>query len=275
MKPTELPVTVGQILDTAGIHPVRVEAFAGEQRHRSWRITTATEILWVKIEMSISPVSGLCREAACLRALGPNPLPRLIYARIQPTMLVTAECPGRPVADCGEASSWAAGAASALGTFWRRRREAPRFAHAPGPDLFGDRPDLGRLLVEAAVNAPPALATLSNSLARDVRPEPIGLVHGSYDPDNVLVEAGRLTGLVDLEAVRFGPLAWDVATMADGLLESQGFAAARTWLACAAAIGAAPTAIAGYLALRACYRTAAAPDRVDHTSLLELVDALR
>jgi aminoglycoside phosphotransferase (APT) family kinase protein len=89
-----------------------------------------------------------------------------------------------------------------------------------------------------------------------VEPESVGLVHGSFDTDNVLMEPGGPPWLVDLEAARPGPVSLDVASMIGSLLESSRVLAADWVDAAERALIPSwnPVNVAGYLLLRTSYR---------------------
>jgi aminoglycoside/choline kinase family phosphotransferase len=105
-------------------------------------------------------------------------------------------------------------------------------------------------------------------------PEGTALVHGSLDPSNVLVtRRGRATFL-DLEAARGGPVSFDVASMAGGLLATHGRDVAGRWLAAAAQSVVAPSInVASHLALRAwnahCAEALSEGARVDIAGLVK------
>lgn len=46
--------------------------------------------------------------------------------------------------------------------------------------------------------------------AHDVTPGPIGLIHGDYQPGNVLFENGKMTGIIDWDLACLGPQNLDV-----------------------------------------------------------------
>jgi aminoglycoside phosphotransferase (APT) family kinase protein len=102
------------------------------------------------------------------------------------------------------------------------------------------------------------LTRIAARVAMDTTPEPVVLVHGSLDPDNVIVKGSRLSGLLDLEAARLGPASYDVASMTTGLAISAGPGRALEWLAaCEHAIPEiSRTNVCGFLLLRACFRRA-------------------
>lgn len=220
--------------------PTSIRACRVPQRHRSWSVSLGSGVCcWVKAGRHDSPVAGVRREAIVLERLdGAWSTPRLLASDPSIPAMATAHLDGRSLADCadGEVIERLASLADWVRAF---STDAPLQAYpcsvvAPW-DLFGAAPDVGRLLGPGARLWEATAKRAGLRPLAPVPPGPIagprGAVHGSFDEDNVLFDAaGTVSGVLDLEGARVGPVALDVAGMAVDLLLGRGPQTARAWL---------------------------------------------
>lgn len=263
---TATAALAGELADritALGYRVRQLTAFAGDQRHRSWRITVhGGPALWTKAERQHSPVAGVRQEAAALERLARLcQVPEMVaHGELSSgaAYLVTVEVPGQPLTGAMFRQAGTANAAAAvLGQFGALAGTGAGPCYL-GHHVFARKPDLVTLL-EAASGWLDAAALLVPALRDGLRhgfpAEPPRLVHGSFHPGNALVTPAGTVTLIDLEATRIGVASFDVAAMAGGLLSEGSAAAARTWLAEAIpALGLPAETIAGFLALRAWHR---------------------
>lgn len=159
----------------------------------------------------------LRREAFVLQALAASnlPVPRWITLEEQPTtvsLLMTA-LPGEPLS-----------ALLRRGVDDEVRRDLLRqfgqllaqiHATAPASILQTQRPWLERILDEARTNqlhgyAEPEAPPIEALVATCPPPTPEVLIHGDYTIDNVLVDGGKLTGVIDWGRGDLGDLRYDL-----------------------------------------------------------------
>lgn len=274
-----LPEQAADAVRGLGIDPRSAVAWVRDQRHESWRACGPVGGVWIKIERVASPIAGVEREADILTWLDTDSgrAPRLLArGRCESgrPFLVTAEITGTSISDA-PGGPWTHDAACALRAF--ASRPPPRWlAEQRGNDLFGDAPDLSALLRDAADNGP--LRELASRIGGRTTIQDVGLVHGSFDPDNVIACPYGRVAFVDFEATRVGPSSVDVAAMTAGLVLRDGHcAAARSWLsACATNLpDFHPVDVAGHILVRICHRRDAGelPQR-DHDALVSVVSEL-
>lgn len=269
-------------LAVAGHRARRIDAYTSIQRHRSWRVSTNQGAIWIKLEAQESPVAGVEREALILRSLRRNfPfIPNVVLSGRDSrgrSYLASTELRGTPIGDAVSGGDWITGVAYALKAFGDLAAHLPAAARWRGSDLFGDHPHLPSLLRQASTQANDELNRLAGEIAVRTTSEPVVLVHGSFEPDNVIVDGRRLIGLLDLEAARLGPASYDVASMMTSLAMSAGPGRALEWLAaCKEAIpGVLPINACGFMLLRACFRSAAgAVSAGERTRVLEVARRL-
>lgn len=227
-----------QLLGPISIKSVRPCPLA--QRHLSWAVALSSgERCWVKLGRHETAVAGVRREAAVLHQLDERWFaPRLMaYDRRRP-VIATQHLDGRMLAEHedDEVYDLLRPLASWLQSF---RTCGALAAHPPSVvaswDLFGTDPDVNRLLDDGAAFWTRAAhrrgIRASAVRQRRLRPAAGGVVHGSFDEDNLLIDDARaVSGVLDFEATRVGPSAIDVAGMAVDLLLHRGASLARAWL---------------------------------------------
>lgn len=272
------------ILAAQGWTASRVLPYVGEQRHRTVRAwVDGGRSVWLKVEAVRSPVAGVAHEAIVLaRLAGQAAIPTLLAQGIGPRglpFLVTAHIDGSPLEDRSEASPEVLGALACLLMDFSKSLDRSGLRTCTGLDVFAARPPLRDLLAGQArrggVDA--RTAALMTQLQGRVEPERVGLVHGSFDTGNVLVEPDGPLWLVDLEATRPGPVSLDVASMAGSIAEWSPEQAGK-WIGAAARVLGAdwnPVNVAGYLILRAAYRELAGVLTTSHRlAILDVVEDL-
>lgn len=232
-----------------------------EQRHRSIRVDLLDGTPgWLKVDRAGMALAGVQREAEVLQAnRHVDGLPQVLTAGTTSSgraFYLAAEVPGTPLSDrvdlvdhLPSVARWLVGFASTAIVV-----SYPPEAVATW-DLFGPRPDLHRLAVGA-------VAWAESRIARPVRlcagPDlSTAVLHGSFDPTNVLVDDDGRVGVLDLEAARPGPTVIDMAGMGCRLAP---LGAASEWQA---AVGAVTDvdhgALVGFTALRLWHLHQASP----------------
>jgi Ser/Thr protein kinase RdoA (MazF antagonist) len=188
-----------------------------EQRHMSTRVELSDGTRgWLKVDRAGMPLAGVQREAEVLQSNGHVAgLPRVLAAGTtasgRPFLLAT-EVPGTPLSQRADLVDHLPAIARWLIGFSSTAAVMPYPLGAVATwDLYGPRPDLHRLAFEAA-------AWAEGRIARPVQlgsdaDLPTAVVHGSFDPANVLVDDDGRVGVLDLEATRLGPTVIDVAGM--------------------------------------------------------------
>jgi aminoglycoside phosphotransferase (APT) family kinase protein len=222
-------------------------------------------VLWAKQEVASSPVAGVRRETALLATLHPHfeLVPDVVVCSkadegadtslddLVAPWLVTYNRPGRRlddvlrVADSMERRKILRSVAGKLAEFQALSNLLPEQQRWRGADLFGDAPHLLTLLAEGAAQLR-AQASSHESAGSDPdvdrrlvemaakrcdgwRPEEPALTHGSFDSWNVLSYGSTASAFLDLEATRFGPPSFDLASMTMSLAIDVDVAAARAW----------------------------------------------
>jgi aminoglycoside phosphotransferase (APT) family kinase protein len=204
------------------------ELLMGDHRNLVWtaREIATGKVLVIKTSRDLRTKGMIAREAIALRAMEGWPH--------VPTLRAAGALPGdRPflVTDALDGAPFAAALHRATG--------------GPPGELMRRLADW--LCDFSRRDVPPALAceagASSGSWAADYRPRGappvvVGLVHGSFDPGNVLVKGHgpdlRLAGILDFEASRPGSALIDIASMAVRLVIGGRADLCQLWLAAAA-----------------------------------------
>jgi hypothetical protein len=233
--------------------------YPGDQRHASWSFAGAHgERYWLKVEVSSAYFAGIANEARLLGALrGRADVPNLVVhssVGTAPHFLVTEDATeGRVETQPVMATDSAVDAVAVAYARFFACVDAYRFDRPTGHDLLVESPDLNLLLAGPLQGAAAAVwKTLVDDVRAAVRPELVGLVHGSLDRRNV-VFGPRGPVLLDLEVCRPGPASFDLAQMCGSLIDDGQTGCALTWLSrCRERLAATwrPVNIAGYLIVR-------------------------
>ncbi len=254
--------------EKAGYRIEGLRPFSKEQRHQSWRLATHRGPLWVKVESVSSPVAGVARESLVLSRLDGHfsHVPQLVAAghlHSGAPYMVTTEVGGRQMSNGAPSERTLSTVASGLRTFGECAVFLPSSLRWTVDDLFGDQPYLPALLLAASAGIRDAhLQSIAAHLADTEADESAVLLHGSLDPTNVMIDCsdqGRMSGFLDLEATRWGPASYDIATMATGVARLWGAPSSLRWVSmCERIFANVPrTRVAGFMILRAAFRSAA------------------
>ncbi len=232
----------------------RVESIKGplpNHRHAVYRLQIQSDghspnTWWLKSGQAPRRASGVAHEARVLDLVrGRLAAVPTIVARsdtieskpIDQAWFISLSLPGRPLA--AHQSPF-----DATALHWMKnwldhlsmcRPEAEHCAGACVRDgVFSEHPDLLALLETADATlgrSPIGARLLHRARAAAQTPTCSGVVHGSFDTRNVLVDArGNPTGVVDFEAARPGPPMLDVASMVCSLAMDISPELAKQWL---------------------------------------------
>ena len=220
---SELEEGLGRALARAGLPaPTRLERLTGGANMESWRFAAGGEDFVLRraptVEMMADRPFGHDVEAAVIRAArrGGVPAPE-VMVELEPedaigSGFVMRAIPGTPdprtILETGDAERLLADCAEALAAIHRvappdgvPARSVPEL-QAELREQFeasgGDRPIVALALRWLADNAPPP-------------PERMMLIHGDFRLGNLLVEHGRLTGVLDWELAHRGDAHEDLA----------------------------------------------------------------
>lgn len=142
-------------ITAAGYRVHQLTAFAGDQRHRPWRIAVhGGPARWTKTEREQSPVAGVRQEAAVLdRLAGLGPVPEMVaHGELSSgaAYLVTVEAPGQPLTGAMLYQAGTANAAAAVLGQLGALAGTGAGPHYPGRHVFARHPDLVTLLQPAS-----------------------------------------------------------------------------------------------------------------------------
>ena len=215
--PVDLPADAKQAIVELGA--VALQPYGAEQRHRSLRVLTSKdEVLWLKIDVA-DDLATVKREVAVLGALRDVPsVPRHVSSGYDGSWLLTTSVDGVQLAELAPAAQRQAlpAVAAWLVAFRDRAASLPGF-EVPDWDLFGRSCNLAAILEPALAwwieDVKPPLET--DILLETIRSHPParGPVHGSFDPQNILVGDDGTVGAVDFEAARPGLTSYDTAAL--------------------------------------------------------------
>lgn len=279
------PEVLTQLADMGITSPIGpFVRYRRDQRHASWTFTgTNGKRLWLKIEVASAYFAGIANEARLLEALiGRVEVPALVAQSsigATPRFLVTEDATGGRAQRYSlmDSASSVDEVAKAYAQFFACV-DAYRFDRPTGHDLLVESPDLNALLARPLQhNSAADWKTLVGEIRSAVRPEQVGLVHGSLDPRN-LVLGPRGPVLLDLEACRPGPASFDIAQMCGSLIDADQTVLALNWLcSCKRRLASNwfPANIAGFLIVRYVNRAnAPGAEPAHHSSTIRVVREL-
>lgn len=265
-----------------------VHRYAGPQQHESWAVEiNGRHSCWLKLQVS-DTLAGVDREARVLRALRGDVLVPEILASGEASdgrpFIVTSALRGMAFQNLlsGRSDNPALHAVLDDCARWLNHFSRGTAGRLPmnvaATDIAGSEPDLDALLAPAvawwgSVDSEIALLIGLADFTSHVRPAE-RTVHGSFDPRNLLVEAGRLSGVLDFEATRPGDVAFDIAGMAAEIVLSDSPSVADLWCSLHTdSTGTMPVRVGGFLALRLWHRFLAG--RNDSRHMANLVQLLK
>ncbi|MEZ5211896.1 aminoglycoside phosphotransferase family protein [Gordonia sp. PP30] len=251
------PSTILDLVESRLGRSTAVRPYEREQRHQSWRITTAAGEFWLKLEGGGTAFACLTNEAQALRDLAHTAnVPELVLDGTvnDVDFLVTRHRPGLPLDQVPDLSAHHIAALLGQLDFLHTSTSSTTPVHqieqaslyAPNADPVSCVNAVHRRLRSSVSNhrLDELVDLVSTMGPRGSRP-PVR-VHGSSDPSNILVSGDGSVSFLDWEACRLGPAGIDRAAVTFGLL-SMG----RPDLAEVAFSGSSHTA--GFLVLRLLY----------------------
>lgn len=203
----ETPGDVADVLAALGISGVTeaTRITSGWGGTTVWRLEREGRVEALRI-FPQGAREGRDREVAALNAAaeGGIPVPDLLATKLRSTrpVIMTTWCAGRSVAESAAAAPWRVQALGVeMGRMQARihRIEAPESVRRRSPDW----------IAWAGEAEPEVQASLR---ALPLRPD--ALLHLDYHPQNVLIEDGHVSGVLDWENVRAGDPRADVARTA-------------------------------------------------------------
>ncbi|MDR0854145.1 MAG: aminoglycoside phosphotransferase family protein [Clostridiales Family XIII bacterium] len=204
-----------------------------DQRHESWKFELDYgSNVWVKFEKSHSVFAGIEREASALFQLqGIASVPEIIASgslKDSTPYLVTKDFPSNEMNSSDETTFQSV--SDSLHQFSLCKIDIQEI---PGTDhLFSLKPNIPMII--SSIMETESLFSLREMInfidTGTIMDEPSVLIHGSFTPNNVLISNDKGVCLIDLEAIRYGPLSFDIATMAGAMIEDGEIGAATEWI---------------------------------------------
>lgn len=192
-------------------------------RHSLFRVDLGADVVWIKLEAVRTSMESVLHEGTVLRDLhGRGPFPELLHSGVTRqgrSFIVTREVAGiqlarLPVMEWSVSDLFNAREAFEACKSWLpAHHSADRYDSHASPLVCFDAswreqcPDLLSIVERLTVGKPPARE---------------GAVHGSFEPRNIISTPSGGYVLVDFEASRQGPIAFDWGTMLLGIVAAGG-----------------------------------------------------